>query len=100
MQFQLDKKLTSIQHYILVVIFDDVVSTYFLCYHLNLFILHHVGAFHTIFYKTLVRCLHRVLKQYHQKDRNPGCPDIIAATFKQYHNSTLFRYQILNMDPV
>ena len=43
----IDKKPTSIQHYILVVIFDGVVSTYFLCYHFNLFILHYVGAFHT-----------------------------------------------------
>ena len=50
--------------------------------------------------KTLVRCLHRVLKQYHQKDKNLGFPDIISVTFNQYHNSTLFRYQILNMDPV
>ena len=41
-------KPTSIQHYILVAIFVDVVSTYFLCYHFNLFILHYVGAFHTI----------------------------------------------------
>ena len=57
------------------------------------------GCF-TIFYKTSVRCLHRVLKQYHLKDRNLGFPDIISATFNQYHNSTLFRFQIINMDPV